>query len=163
MLHCHVLNLTPETRTRTKESVNVLQFSSGCLRLPRGGSSCWGHTKPNTRPHLSPGAPPVCPQCQDKDPSQPGKETDPYPPRRPISRGTLPLMEGEKVAADPPHLSQLLLCAFPWGGGALIFLLGVSLQKHKHPPPRAPSPTVPTPPLCCTINPKEQEKKETGE
>lgn len=31
------------------------------------------------RLHPSPGAPPVCPQCQDKDPSQLGQETDQPP------------------------------------------------------------------------------------
>lgn len=116
--------------------------SSGCLRLSRGGSSCSSHTKPNTRPHLSPGAPPVCPPCQDKDPSQPGQETDP-PPLRPRHTSS----DGEKVAAGsspPTSLSKLPLCAFPWGGGALILLLSVSLQKHNPPPP------------CCTINPTEK-------
>lgn len=91
---------------------------SGCLRLSRGGSSCSGHTKPNTR------APPVCPQCQDKDPSQPGQETGP-----PRHHHLHPQAEAHFLwwGQSGCWLIGAAVCAFPWRGGALTLLLGVSL------------------------------------
>lgn len=128
-----------------------VQSSAGGLRISRGGSSCSDHTKPNTQPHLSPGPPPVCPQSQHKDPSQPGQETDRPPKNPPLpSRHTSPDAQKAASAQPPPPPYRTLTLCFPMGrGGALILLLGIFL--HKHPP---------TPHLCWTINPKKVQEKE---
>lgn len=54
-------------------------FSSWRFEVLQRRSSCSGHIKPNTEAPPGSGTPPVCLQCQDKDPSQLGQETVPHP------------------------------------------------------------------------------------
>lgn len=131
-----------------------LQSSAGGLRISRGGSSCSDHTKPNTQPHLSPGPPPVCPQSQHKDPSQPGQETDRPPKNPPLpSRHTSPDAQKAAAAQPPPPPYRTLTLCFPMGRGEHSFCSLASSSTN-----------TPQPPICAEqLIPKKCKKKKNCE
>lgn len=140
LIHCRVDQLHRLDHD-LNEKKSVCTGSSGCLSLSREGSSCSGHTKLNTQPHLSPDCPTRLPTVPRQGP-QSSRTGNRPPPTLTTPQPRHTSSDGEKVAYRSSCFS-----AFPWGGGALILLLGVSLQKHI---------TAPLHQLCSTVNPKEK-------